>query len=60
MIKGISKSSFITTISSPKKENNNIQNVEKSKVDLIKEALKNGSYKLKLQQTSSQIAKTLL
>jgi len=60
MIKGITSSTFISTISSPKKENDNIQNVEKSKVESIKEALKNGSYEVKINETASKIAKALL
>jgi anti-sigma28 factor (negative regulator of flagellin synthesis) len=61
MIKGINtaNSQYISAISS-KKGNDNIQNVEKSKVDSIKEAIKNGTYKLNLIQTASKIAKTII
>jgi len=60
MIKGInSNSSYISTISS-KKQNGNIQNVEKSKVESIKEAIENGSYKIDLDKTASKMAKSLL
>ena len=60
MIKGISSNStFISTISS-KNKNDNIQNVEKSKVENIKEAIQNGTYKINLNETASQMAKSLL
>jgi len=60
MIKGISSNStFISTISSQKK-NDNIQNVEKSKVENIKEAIQNGTYKININETASKMAKSLL
>jgi flagellar biosynthesis anti-sigma factor FlgM len=60
MIKGINSNfSYISTISS-KKQNGNIQNVEKSKVESIKEAISNGSYKIDLDKTASKMAKSLL
>jgi len=62
MIKGIGNTpSFISTISSKEdKENTKIDNVEKSKVDKIKEAIKNGSYEINIDKTASKIAKSLL
>jgi len=60
MIKGInSNTPYFSTISS-KKDKNNIQNVEKSKVESIKEAIENGSYKIDLDKTASKMARTLL
>ena len=61
MIKGINtaNSQYISAISS-KKGNDNIQNVEKSKVESIKEAIKNSNYKINLDKTASAMAKALL
>ena len=61
MINGISNSSMynISTIS-PKQEQKDITEVEKSKVDTIKDAIKNGTYKIDIEQTSSKMAKSLL
>jgi flagellar biosynthesis anti-sigma factor FlgM len=60
MIKGINNNStFISTISS-KQNNAKIENVEKSKVEEIKESIKNGTYKIDLDQTASKMAKSLL
>ena len=60
MIKGINNSStvFVSTISS--KNNKQIENVEKSKVESLKEAIQNGTYKIDLDKTASKIAKSLL
>jgi len=60
MIKGINNNStaFISTISS--KNNKQIENVEKSKVESLKEAIQNGTYKIDLDKTASKIAKSLL
>jgi len=61
MIKGIgNNSTFISTISSKNNKNDNVQNVEKSKVDTIKEAIQNGSYKIDINQTSTKMAQSLL
>jgi anti-sigma28 factor (negative regulator of flagellin synthesis) len=62
MIKGLNNSNpqYISTISSKKKDDNNIQNVEKSRVDSIKEAVRSGTYKIDIEQTASKIAKTLI
>jgi len=60
MIKGINNNStFISTISS-KQNNAKTENVEKSKVEEIKESIKNGTYKIDLDQTASKMAKSLL
>ncbi len=59
MIKGISSNStFISTISP--KNNKQIENVEKSKVESLKEAIQNGTYKIDLDKTASKMAKSLL
>jgi len=61
MIKGINNNStFISTISSKNNKNDNIQNVEKSKVENIKEAIQNGTYKIDLDKTASKMADSLL
>jgi anti-sigma28 factor (negative regulator of flagellin synthesis) len=62
MIKAISNNStlFSTTISKDKKENIEIQKVEKSKIDYIQKAIKNGDYKLDINKTASAMAKQLL
>jgi len=62
MIKGLNNSNpqYISTISSKKKDDNNIQNVEKSRVDSIKEAVTSGTYKIDIEQTASKIPKTLI
>jgi len=60
MIKGISNNStFISTISS-KQENEKTQNVEKSKVESLKDAIKNGTYKIDIDSTAKNLAKSLL
>jgi len=59
MIKGINNNStFISTISS--KNNKQIENVEKSKVESLKEAIQSGNYKIDLDKTASKMAKSLL
>jgi len=60
MIKGINNNSttFISTISP--KNNKQIENVEKSKVESLKEAIQNGTYKIDLDKTASKMAKSLL
>jgi len=61
MINGISSNStYISTVSSKENKNDNIQSVEKSKVDSIKEAIQNGSYKIDIDKTASKVAKSLL
>jgi len=62
MIKGISSnnSTLFNTISKNKKENIESEKVEKSKVDNIKEAIKNGTYKIDINKTASLMAKKLL
>ena len=59
MIKGISNNNntFLSTISSPKTKT---EEVEKSKVDEIKESIKNGSYKIDIDNTAKKLAKSLL
>jgi flagellar biosynthesis anti-sigma factor FlgM len=59
MIKGISSnnSTLLTSISQEKKD---IQKVEKSKVETIKEAMKNGTYKIDINKTAESMAKSLL
>jgi len=60
MIKGISNNStFISTISS-KQENEKAQNVEKSKVESLKDAIKNGTYKIDIDSTAKKLAESLL
>ena len=60
MIKGISNNStFISTISS-KQENEKTQNVEKSKVESLKESIKNGTYKIDIDATAKKLAESLL
>jgi anti-sigma28 factor (negative regulator of flagellin synthesis) len=62
MIKGVSStnSTLFTTISKDKKENIQSEKVEKSKVDSIKEAVKNGTYKLDINKTASAMAERLI
>jgi len=62
VIKGISSnnSTLFTAISKDKKENIQSEKVEKSKVDTIKEAIKNGTYKIDINKTASSMAKELL
>ena len=61
MLKGIGNNpSYISTISSKTNKNDNIQNVEKSKVENIKEAVQNGTYKINIDETASKLAKSLL
>jgi len=61
MIKGINNNStFISTVSSNTKENTKTENVEKSKVDTLKESIKNGTYKLDIDATANKLAKSLL
>jgi anti-sigma28 factor (negative regulator of flagellin synthesis) len=62
MIKGISSnnSTFFTSISKDKKENIQSEKVEKSKVDTIKESIKNGTYKIDINKTAESLAKNLL
>jgi len=62
MIKGISSntSTLFTTISKDKKENITSEKVEKSKVDSIKEAIQNGTYKIDIDKTAKDMAKNLL
>ncbi len=59
MIKGISNnnSTFFSTISS---KQNKTEQVEKSKVDEIKESIKNGTYKIDIDNTAKKLAKSLL
>jgi flagellar biosynthesis anti-sigma factor FlgM len=59
MIKGISSnnSTLLTSISQEKKD---IQKVEKSKVETIKEAMNNGTYKIDINKTAESLAKNLL
>jgi len=59
MIKGISNnnSTFFSTVSSKKPK---IEEVEKSKVDEIKESIKNGTYKIDIDNTAKKLAKSLL
>ena len=59
MIKGISNnnSTFFSTISSKKIKTDE---VEKSKVDEIKESIKNGTYKIDIDNTAKKLAKSLL
>jgi len=60
MIKGINNNStFISTVSS-NKENTKTENVEKSKVDTLKESIKNGTYKIDIDATAHKLAKALL
>jgi anti-sigma28 factor (negative regulator of flagellin synthesis) len=59
MIKGIGNNpSFISTMSS--KDNIKTENVEKSKVEKIKESINNGTYKIDLDKTAQKIAESLL
>jgi anti-sigma28 factor (negative regulator of flagellin synthesis) len=62
MIKGISSnnSTFFTSISKDKKENIQSEKVEKSKVDTIKESIKNGTYKIDINKSAESMAKNLL
>jgi len=62
MIKGISSdnSTLFTSISKDKKENIKSEKVEKSKVDTIKESIKNGTYKIDIDKTAQGMAKSLL
>jgi len=61
MIKGISSnnSTLFTSISKDKK-NIETEKVEKSKVETIKESIKNGSYKIDVNNTARSMAKKLL
>jgi anti-sigma28 factor (negative regulator of flagellin synthesis) len=59
MIKGIGNNpSFVSTMSS--KDKIKTDNVEKSKVDRIKDAINNGNYKIDLDKTAEKLAETLL
>ena len=61
MIKGIGNNpSFISAMSSKEKENIKTDNVEKSKVEKIKEAINNGTYKIDLDTTANKMAEALL
>jgi len=62
MIKGISSntSTLFTTISKDKKENITSEKVEKSRIDSIKEAIQNGTYKIDIDKTARNMAKNLL
>jgi len=64
MINGISSnnSTFFTTISGDTKKNNNqqIEKVEKSKIETLKESIKNGTYKIDIEKTAHSMAKKLL
>jgi len=60
MIKGISSNStLLTSISSDKKDLKS-EKMEKSRVESIKEAVQNGTYKIDIEKTSSKMAKQLL
>ena len=63
MINGISSnnSTFFTTISGNKKDNTQqIEKVEKSKIETLKESIKNGTYKIDIEKTAHSMAKKLL
>ena len=63
MIKGISSNStLLTSISSDKKDLKSEKSgkMEKSRVESIKEAVQNGTYKIDIEKTSSKMAKQLL
>jgi anti-sigma28 factor (negative regulator of flagellin synthesis) len=62
MIKGISSnnSTLFTSISKDKKENIQSEKVEKSKIDTIKESIKNGTYKIDIDKSAESMAKNLL
>ncbi|RUM55273.1 MAG: flagellar biosynthesis anti-sigma factor FlgM [Nautilia sp.] len=63
MINGISSnnSTFFTTISGNKKDNTQqIEKVEKSKIETLKESIKNGTYKIDIEKTANSMAKKLL
>ena len=62
MINGVSSNSstLFTSISKNKKENIESEKVEKSKVETIKESIKNGSYKIDVNQSAKSMAKNLL
>jgi anti-sigma28 factor (negative regulator of flagellin synthesis) len=62
MIKGIStnNSTLFTSISKDKKENIQSEKVEKSKIDTIKESIKNGTYKIDIDKSAESMAKNLL
>jgi flagellar biosynthesis anti-sigma factor FlgM len=47
-------------MSSKEKENIKTDNVEKSKVEKIKEAINNGTYKIDLDTTANKMAEALL
>ncbi len=49
------------TMSSPNREQkNNITKVEKSRVELIKDAVKNNKYPIKIEETAYKMAKEFL
>ena len=52
--------SYFSTISSPSIEKQNIEKTEKSRVETIKENIKNNSYKIDIQKTAKKIAESLL
>ena len=60
MIKGISNSTVFSTISKQNNNDKKVDDIEKSKVDNIKEAIQNGTYKLDINQTASKMAEALL
>ncbi|NPA55434.1 MAG: flagellar biosynthesis anti-sigma factor FlgM [Epsilonproteobacteria bacterium] len=57
---GNNNSTFFQTVSSNNNDNKQVKNVEKSKVDSLKEAISNGTYKIDLDKTADKLAKTLL
>ena len=63
MIKGISNNStLLTSISSDKKDlkTEKSDKMEKSRVESIKDAVQNGTYKIDITKTSKSMAKQLL
>jgi anti-sigma28 factor (negative regulator of flagellin synthesis) len=62
MIKGISSnnSTLFTSISKDKKENIQSEKVEKSRIDTIKESIKNGTYKIDINKSAESMAENLL
>ena len=60
MIKGISNNNVTLNFSTISSKQNKTEEVEKSKVDEIKESIKNGTYKIDIDNTAKKLAKSLL
>jgi len=60
MIKGISNNNTTLNFSTISSKKIKTDEVEKSKVDEIKESIKNGTYKIDIDNSAKKLAKSLL